>query len=43
MRNVLAYRLAYKYLTKTGVMILSSHEKDFITFKSAKKMETEAG
>jgi hypothetical protein len=30
MRNVFSYRLASKYLTTTGVLILSGSERDFL-------------
>jgi hypothetical protein len=30
MRNLFAYRLASKYLTSSGVVILSASDRDFI-------------
>jgi len=39
MRNVFAYRLASKYLTSSGVIILSASERDFIENSKAKNAE----
>lgn len=42
MRNVLAYRLAHKYLYKTGVVILPCSQKEFLKYKSTQRNQTQA-
>jgi hypothetical protein len=42
MNNVLAYRLAHRYLAKTGVVVLSCGQKEFLEYKKEQKRPAEA-
>ena len=39
---MLAYRLAHKYLSKTGTIVLSCHQSPFLKYKEQKKNKTQA-